>query len=330
MISAHHFRASSTRPVRSFVGVLAVLLLTIGLTACQSSGDESEGDEAVETTTPPVVDVTAVDYAFMAPDTIPSGWVTLRMKNKGEETHYFQLDRLRLPDGRSFADFKEAALEPADSLGQLRDAGKIDSAEARKALDEIVPEWVPRSGVMGGKGGGMPLLAPGRTARVTLKMEPGIYVMRCHAVKTPDGRRHSDLGMERGITVTEASTGASPPEPDVTIRVSGHEVTTEGQFQAGRQIGAYHVEEASEGMDDYYWSAMLARIESDKALNNLRAYIEEGSIRNPVPVEYVGGFEYLSPGDTAYAELDLVPGRYAWHIHGQQDTVTTFTVEDAK
>lgn len=319
--------------LRSSLTAVGLVAAGAALVACQPAEHTQREEGAAEGTAAEgsaagqVVEITAVDYAFDAPDTIPSGWVTFRMKNQGKETHYFQINRLRLPEGRTFADFEEAALEPADSLRQLRDAGRIDSAEVRKALDEIVPDWVPDSGVLGGKGGGMPLLAPDRTARATHKMEPGVYVMRCVAVKSPEGLSHARLGMEHGITVTKASTGASPPEPDVTMRVSGHDVTVEGQFRAGRQTGAYHVEEASAEMDDYYWSAMLARIESDADVGKLRAWIEEGEYRNPVPVEYVGGFEYLSPGDTAYAELDLAPGRYAWHVHGEQDTVWTFTVE---
>ena len=55
-----------TLPIRSplyeAVHLLGALLLTAGLTACQSSGDGSAAENA-----PPVVEVTAVDYAFAAP-----------------------------------------------------------------------------------------------------------------------------------------------------------------------------------------------------------------------------------------------------------------------
>lgn len=299
--------------------VLIALLIAASLAACQSGQGEEE-----DTGTPPVVDVTAVDYAFQAPDTIPSGWVTFRMENQGEETHYFELHRL--PDTVTFEELRQELEEPLDSLRQSLRAGKIDTSEFEKAFDRTLPDWATQE-PFSDPAGGMPLLAPGRAAQATHKMEPGTYTMACIAVRSPDGRRHVHLGMDRPITVTETSTGASPPEPDVTMRAAGHEVTTEGEFRAGQQTGAYHVEEASEEMDDYYWSAMLARIENDADVSKLREWIKQGEYRNPVPVEYVGGFEYLSPGDTAYAELDLVPGRYAWHLHGEQDTVTTFTVE---
>lgn len=278
------------------------------------------------TASPPVVKITALDYAFQAPDTIASGWVTFEMTNSSKESHYFQLNPLRLPEGRTFADYQETYLEPADSLALLVDSGKADSKKLGQMLNRIVPAWTKR--VLGeDKGGGMPLVAPGRTASSIQKIDPGTYLMSCFAMRSPEGLRHIALGMRHKITVVKDSTTTSHPKADFMMHASGHEITIDGQFRAGRQIGAYHVKKASQQMDDYYWSAMLARIKKDEDVNKLKKWINEGSYRNPVLVDYIRGFEYLSPGDTAFAELNLEPGRYAWHVHGQQDTMWTFSVE---
>ena len=50
-----------------------------------------------------VVDVRAEEYAFDAPDQIKSGWVTFRMENAGEETHFLTVSRL--PDDHTYDDF---------------------------------------------------------------------------------------------------------------------------------------------------------------------------------------------------------------------------------
>lgn len=59
---------------------------------------------------PEVVNVVATDFAFKAPDTIPAGWTTLRLVNRGAQTDFVVLDRL--PDGRTLDDFvAEVALD---------------------------------------------------------------------------------------------------------------------------------------------------------------------------------------------------------------------------
>lgn len=313
-----HSRGSLARSSlrRSLGFLIAALVLAGGLTACQTEvGVGGDADDA-----PPVIDVTTVDYAFQAPDTIPSGWLTFRMANEGEETHYFQLDRL--PEGRTYVEFLHAFAQPYDSLQQLLAAGEMDTTDFEHAAARIIPDWVDQN-VFGSFGGGVPNLAPGRTTQTTVKVEPGTYVMAC-ILRSPSGRTHASQGMSRPITVTEESSGASPPEPDVVMRAAGHEVTTEGSMRAGTQTVAYHVEASSGEQEDFYWSALLARIESDADVEALQ---QADLLENPPPVEFLGGLEYVAPGKTAYTELDLEPGRYAWVLHGQQDTVQTFTIK---
>ena len=145
--------------------VLVVLLLAAGLAACQSSGDEPASESG-----PPVVEVTMMDYAFQAPDTIRSGWTTFQVANKGKEHHHYHLHPL--PDGRTAKDLR-AFFATVDSLRQLLRAGTIDSSEARRAYERVVPDWVKPQNLNLKNRGGIGLLAPGRTARNTVKLEPG-------------------------------------------------------------------------------------------------------------------------------------------------------------
>jgi len=59
---------------------------------------------APRTTGPNVVTITATDYAFGMPDTIPAGLTTFRLVNQGKELHHASL--VRLGEGKSAADFQ--------------------------------------------------------------------------------------------------------------------------------------------------------------------------------------------------------------------------------
>lgn len=106
MIPTDHLHASlAASPLQGAVRLLAALGLTVGLVACQSEPDGS-ADRKRDAGAPPVVEITAAEYAFVAPDSVPAGWVTFRLNNeKAEEVH--EMDLSRLPEGVSYSDFEE-------------------------------------------------------------------------------------------------------------------------------------------------------------------------------------------------------------------------------
>jgi hypothetical protein len=279
------------------------MLCALGLGACQpeEGGGEANGT-GDDPSAPPVVDVTAVDYAFQAPDSIPSGWTTLRMINQGSEHHHFHL--FGMPDGRTAHAFITDVLAPADSLGRLRAAGKIDSAQVRKALAQMVPNWARPSNIV--KGGGVGGVAPGDTGRTTVSLRPGTYVMDC-AIRTAEGRVHRALGMVDSLVVTGENTGATPPDPDVTARVSGSDLRVPDTLGAGTKTVKFRVDRAPDGDSAYF--GMLARLKSGATAEDLVAW----DLHVPPPAQYLGGFEYIPTSDSAYFTVDLTPGRYAWH-----------------
>src|SRR3989441_10733374 len=76
-------------------------LLAAGFVACAACARP-----ASQAAGPNVVTITASDYAFGAPDTIPAGLTTFRLVNQGKELHHASL--VRLGDGKSVADFQAA------------------------------------------------------------------------------------------------------------------------------------------------------------------------------------------------------------------------------
>ena len=300
----------TTRPLS-----LPVLL---ACAACQPGPDGRQGAAAEEA--PPVVEVTMVDYAFVAPDTIPSGWVTFRTTNQGEESHHFHL--YRLPEGKTFVDYVDERLVPRDSLIRALDAGTMDWAEAREVDSRVVSDWT-RSDNME-KAGGMGVLAPGRTGRTTLFLEPGEYVMDC-AVQTREGLRHWQLGMAWGVTVSAVATATSPPEPDVTVRVTGRELTTEGRLAAGTQTVRFVVDSVPADVEQSVYHAWLARLGVDTD----PAEVVQWETRNPAPAEFLGGFWYVPVDRSAYVTVDWAAGRYVWEwgYWGEDHSAVEFTVQ---
>jgi hypothetical protein len=280
---------------------LTALPLLLACSACQAGLDGRQGAEAEEL--PPVVEVTMVDYAFAAPDTIPSGWVTLRTTNRGDESHHFHLRRL--PEGKTFEDYRDERLAPRDSILRALAAGSMDTTEARAVYRRAVSDWTSSDSVE--RRGGAGLLTPGRTGETTLKLKPGNYVMDC-GIQTAEGLRHWQLGMYRGITVADTSSEAVPPEPDATIHIRGFELTTEGRITSGRQTLRFVVDQVPESVEDSSYHVWLARLDADTEAADLPSW----ETRNPAPAEYLGGFWFVPVDRSAYVTVDLDPGRYAW------------------
>jgi len=215
--SASRFNVSlAPFPIPRAPRLLAALLLAVGLMACRSGPDAGE-QRTEDADGPPVVEVKAVDYAFAAPDTVRSGWNTFRLTNKGTEHHLFVLSQL--PDGVTYGEFYAKVVAPMDSLRSMVRAGPVDTAAARK-LRRRIPDWYPKEMP---PMGGVSLTAPGRTANTTVELESGTYVMECY-VRTAERRFHLLRGMAKPLVATTDSTGASPPEADVSISLSRGEM----------------------------------------------------------------------------------------------------------
>ncbi|MEF8866773.1 MAG: hypothetical protein V5A20_13530 [Salinibacter sp.] len=303
--------------------MLLALLLTAGLVGCQSSGDGTKADAGGEATGENTPSSTAqmimADYAFGTPDSIPSGWVTFQMENVGEETHEFTL--ARLPQGKTYEDAR-GIIELADSLEQRLVEGTIDSTAYGKAVQQVIPEWEDEAESVGGGGP----LGPGQTARATLRLKPGRYVISC-LISSPNGRTHSFRGMNRGITVTEDSSGAEPPEADVTLRSAGREVSVEGQPRPGEQTVALRVEEPPEDLESPYNWAFVAPFGPETSVEELRE--RDFTDEDLHATAFRGGVGRVPAGQTRYFTVDLEPGRYAWVLYSSaaEDMVKQFTVE---
>jgi hypothetical protein len=300
----------------------AIVLVAAGLTACQTAerAETAGAESAAEETH--VVEVTARDFAFEAPEEIPSGWSTIRMTNAGAQEHFMYL--YRLPGDMTFERYRREVLVPFDTVWNHYAAGDLDRSQTEAALGAALPEWFFDITPSGGPA----LTEPGTTSQVTVRLDPGTYVMECY-VKTPDGRWHTALGMARRLVVTNDSTGAAPPEADAELTLSNYEITTSGELGAGEHTVAVHVEENPDGFMMH--DINLIRLDGATGLDQVVAWMDwmdlEG-FRAPAPGHSLGGVEHLAAGRTGYMTVDLGPGEYAWvsEGYGARGMVRRFTV----
>ena len=188
--------------------VLLTTLLSATLAACaREGGDAAAGDSgaavAAAPAAPNVVEISASEFAFEAPDTIPSGATTIRLRSSGQELHHVQL--LRLADGKTYDDLlKESKAGP--------------------------PRWaIP----VGGPNAPIPGAAVSETSLV---LEPGNYAIVCE-IPSPDGKPHVMKGMSRALVVTPSTAAAAAlPAADLTVTLSDYAFSIPDSIGAGRHV----------------------------------------------------------------------------------------------
>lgn len=304
-----------------WIGGLVVFLIMASLGACQS-GDQGEKGEA---NGPPVVDVTAVDYAFAAPDSIPSGWVTFRLNNeKAEEVH--EIDLSHLPEGISYSDFEKTIPVWGPITDRVQSGELVGPGEVYAAAGSKLPDWSEAAEEVTGRG----LVAPGRVTEKTVYMEPGTYAMYCF-VKSPDGQSHISRGMARELVVSDDDTTTAAPNADVEVVVAGDEIDTDGALASGTNAIAARFKEDSKG----YQTIHLIRMEEETNLEDVETWLNwyrKDGLMAPTPADFLGGntIQRGTPnGDVAYFSVeDVEPGQYAWVVWTFEGAFSeTFTVE---
>lgn len=301
----------------------AATLIAAGLAAFQPEL-HAQADPAMQAASgAQVVEVIAEDYAFDAPDVIPSGWTTFRFRNRGEEPHMVFL--ARLPHGKTAEDYEvELSGAFAEVWYALRDGRVAGQDEALAMLGESLPEWFPALRFVGGPG----LVAPGLTSDATLDLEPGNYVLECY-VKTEDGEIHYMDGMTRPLIVAETRSGAAPPAADIRITLSNYEMAVEGDLAPGTRTIEVHVAENPEA--GFGHSVHLARLDPGTEVDHVvrwMNWLEIDGYRAPAPARFLGGMHPMPAGHTAYFTVDLEPGRHLFvsEATGHQGVLHEFTV----
>lgn len=230
--------------------------------------------------------ITARDFRFEFPATIPGGYTEITLKNEGSASHHAML--MRLNPGIGFTDFMDRT--------KAANAGPLFS--------------VSRS--VGGPGS----VDRGQQASVVIDLAPGQYAVIC-MVPGPDGMPHYRMGMAAPLTVTAPVRPGVPPVGTTTIDMSdfafGHlpDVVRAGRHlwkvvDTGRQLHEMVINRLSPGVTFEQARAMLASSEGASAPSGA----QPAPAPTGVPFVGVAGVAPMSPGETNWAIVDLTPGDY--------------------
>jgi hypothetical protein len=226
---------------------------------------------------PPVVTITATDYAYEAPDTVPAGVTVFRLVNHGDQPHAATI--VRLEAGKTLSDYMEA----------YREAHRTGSAR---------PAWASF------RGG--PIASMHGEGNVTLHLEPGNYAWVCF-VPGPDGAPHLLKHNQAHAFVVRPRTGDTPaptaPKPTVSLRMLDYSFQLSAPLEAGR-----HTIRVENGGADYH-HVLLFKLRPDKIMQDFRAWLQK-DMQGEAPSTYVGAMAELSTGADGYFEVDLTAGEY--------------------
>jgi uncharacterized cupredoxin-like copper-binding protein len=241
------------------------------------AADESRGTREAfaraPAAAPNLVTVTATEYAFAAPATIPAGLTTVRLVNQGREMHHAQL--VRLAQGHTAADLVQLASHEGEPM----------------------PAWATFVG-------GPNAHAPGAFSESTVMMEPGEYALVCF-IPSPDGVPHIAKGMVKPLTVTEAAASeARMGAADVRMTLTDYAFGIEPEITAGRHT----VQVTNTAAQPHEF--VLMRLAPGKTPQDMLAWMQAGMQGQP-PAMPIGGTSFLSAGESNQISMDFTPGEYA-------------------
>lgn len=266
-------------------------------------------------TQPTVIEVTAIydpannRHLFETDtDTVPAGWTTFRLVNASPMLHFLFLDHL--PGDRTSRQLLSEISPIFQEVADLIAAGKSEEGMGKFAE---LPEWFNELVFRGGPG----FISPGRISEATLYLEPGNYVMECY-VKTADGVFHWNLGMYKDLRVMEERSSAKPPNsPTVEITITDQGLEIDGDMVAGKNLVAVHFEQETPALvaKDVHVVRLDEGVDIDEVadwMDFLQPAGQISTVEVPAPAIFLGGVHEMPKGNTAYFEIDLAPGNYAW------------------
>ena len=257
---------------------MAAAALVLMQAACTLDGAEGESrgprEARAETPAPApnLVTVTARDFAFAAPEVIPSGLTTIRLVNQGTEMHHAQV--VRLDEGHTVAELMDLAA---------------------RGEGEGLPAWAHFVG-------GPNVPAPNGFNEATMQLQAGAYALVCF-IPSPDGVPHMMKGMVKGLTVVPATVPtAAMAAAGVRMVLRDYAFDITPEITAGRHT--IQVENAAAQPHE----VVVMRLAPGKTPQDLMGWMQKQE--GPPPFAPVGGTTLLSTGQVNQITVDFEPGEY--------------------
>jgi uncharacterized cupredoxin-like copper-binding protein len=258
------------------------------------------GTASAATSPPPplITTFSAWENRFEGPDRLPAGQHTVRLRNRGKESH--QLQFLKLEEGKTPADL----------------------AAALKSESVALPSWAKH---MGGPNG----VNAGGVSEATVYLEPGSYVIIC-SVPGKHHKSHAALGMQKPLRVMD--TRPAPPDfhGNFHMAMLDYEFVVVQPLRKGRHR-FYVINRGSQ-----VHQASIVRLNAGASTEDVLTALQRNPPSH-LPGTLIGGMSGLEPGRDGTFTAKLTPGRYAimclfsnspvaeWHA--AKGMVMNFTIE---
>lgn len=291
--------------------LLSVSSLTASAAGAQTALAHAGGEHAIAASAPSrisvrrdgirTVTVTASDYAFSAPDSIPAGFTEIRLLNRGTEMHHVLL--IRLDAGKTMKDL----------FGAMKPEGPL-------------PAWAREVG-------GPNTPGPGGESEAILRLVAGRYAMVC-VIPSPDGKAHVMKGMAKEIVVTPAVSNTS----NANLRVSSTMTLADYAFQLSQPLQAGKQTIRVRNVAAQAHEVVFVRLQPGKKTADVLAWMEK--MEGPPPGTLIGGTTPMATGEENLITMDLTPGDYGLLCfapdakdgkpHSMHGMITQFTVPTAR
>ena len=299
---------------------ISLLFIIIALSSLQSCNNDSNKSNKIEIIT------NAMD--FQMADEIPSGWNTFHYINQSSETHFFVIEKY--PEGKTLKDGHEELIPAFQKGMDMLNANKPENAQAEFGK---IPEWAFNIVYTGGSG----MVSPGQSSDVTVKLDPGYYVLECY-VKNKDGIFHSMMGMTKELTVTDKKSDNEELFADVSISISSTDgIIIPDKIKKGETIFevSFKDQKAYENFVGHDVNLVRLTNESDiEELENWMNWMDPKGLINPEPAgfTFLGGVNDMPAGSIGFFSADLTPGNYVLVSEvpdsSEKGLLKTFTVSD--
>lgn len=217
------------------------------------------------------VTVTATDYAFNAPDTIPAGLTEIRLLNRGTEMHHVML--IRLESGKTLADL----------FGAMKSDGPP-------------PAWAREVG-------GPNTPGPGGESNAILRLVAGRYAMIC-VIPSSDGKPHVMKGMAKEIVVIPAVSNTA----NANVRVNATMTLVDYGFQFSQPLAAGRQTIRVKNTAEQAHEVVILKLQPGKKPADVLAWMEK--MEGPPPGAPIGGTTPMARGEENIITVDLTPGEY--------------------
>ena len=236
---------------------------------------ESHQDELIES-----VNVVITDDAYLAPDSVRSGFVSLHLDNRSSEMHSAHL--IKLENGYSTQELISAYTD------SLRNSGGR-------------PDWmIHRGGVISEPG----------TSSIIMYLEPGQYTWVC--VMGSDTNPHFAGHEHKSLTVHgEPKSGANLPKADLTITM------TDDGFDMSESIvqGDQSIDILNSGSK--YHLVAISKLNTNSTAQDLINWFS--TYQGPPPAQGVIATSAIGPELNARINISFEPGEYILYCMANAD-----------